>query len=143
MKKGKKRKYNASFTSEDCAAIGRYAAENRNAAAVKKFKTSHDVGESTVRLFKKQYLDEIKKLENTGVSEVIIRSELAFIKNNVGCQTGVGRDCCKSKVINMTFGSDFERPVSSLSCWWARSALRSIHLLVGQVSVALSCSASV
>ena len=35
-KRGKKRKYNA-FTPEDRAAIGRYAAENGNAAAVKEF----------------------------------------------------------------------------------------------------------
>ena len=45
-----------------------------NAAAVKKFTTSHDIGKSTVRLFKKRYLDEIKNLENTGVSEVHVRS---------------------------------------------------------------------
>ena len=31
-KQGKKLKYNASFTPEDCAAIGRYEAENGNAA---------------------------------------------------------------------------------------------------------------
>ena len=49
-KRGKKRKYNASFTPEDRAAIGRYAAENGNAAAVKEFKTTHGVGESTVWL---------------------------------------------------------------------------------------------
>ena len=54
-KRGKKRKYNASFTPEDRAATGRYAAENGNAAAVKKF---NSVGESTVRLFKKRYQDE-------------------------------------------------------------------------------------
>lgn len=40
-----KRKYNASFTPEDRAAIGRCTAENGNAAAVKKFKTTHGVGE--------------------------------------------------------------------------------------------------
>ena len=45
-KRGKKRKYNA-FTPEDRAAIGRYTAENGNAAAVKKF---NGVGESTVWL---------------------------------------------------------------------------------------------
>ena len=72
-KQGKKRKYNASFTPEDRAAIGRYAAKNGNAAAVKKFKTTHGVGESTVRLFKKRYQDEIKKLENTGASEVNLK----------------------------------------------------------------------
>ena len=69
-KRGKKQKYNASFTPEDRAAIGRYAAENGNAAAVKKFKTSHGVGESTIRLFKKRYQDEVKKLENTGALEM-------------------------------------------------------------------------
>ena len=36
----------------------KYASENGNAAAVKKFKATHEIGESTVRLFKKRYLDE-------------------------------------------------------------------------------------
>ena len=45
-KRGKKRKYNASFTPEDRAAIGCYAAKNGNAAAVKKFKTTNDSGEA-------------------------------------------------------------------------------------------------
>ena len=44
-KRGKKRKYNSSFTSEDRAVIGRYAAEHGNAATVRKFKIAHDVGE--------------------------------------------------------------------------------------------------
>ena len=39
-KQGTKRMYNATFTPEDRAAIGRYAAENGNAAAVKKFKAT-------------------------------------------------------------------------------------------------------
>ena len=69
-KRGKKRKYNTSYTPEDRADIGRYAAENGNAAAVKKFKDTHDIGESTVRLFKKRYLDELKKLDSTGKTEV-------------------------------------------------------------------------
>ena len=45
---GKKRKYTTTFTPEDRAAIARYAAQNGNSAAVKKFKASHNVGESTV-----------------------------------------------------------------------------------------------
>ena len=61
--RGTKRKY-TTFTPEDRAAIGRYAAENGNAAAVKKFKATHSVGESTVRWFKKQYVEETKKREN-------------------------------------------------------------------------------
>ena len=49
---GKKRKYTTTFTREDRAAIARYAAQNGNSAAVKKFKASHNVGESTVRSIK-------------------------------------------------------------------------------------------
>ena len=41
------------LTPEDRAAIARYAAQNGNSAAVKKFKASHNVGESTVRSFKR------------------------------------------------------------------------------------------
>ena len=40
------KKSTTSFTAEDRALIGRYAAENGNAAAVKRFKLSHSVGES-------------------------------------------------------------------------------------------------
>ena len=29
-----------------------------------KFKVTHDIGKSTVRVFKKRYLEEMKKLEN-------------------------------------------------------------------------------
>uniref|UniRef100_A0A1X7VTK9 Uncharacterized protein n=1 Tax=Amphimedon queenslandica TaxID=400682 RepID=A0A1X7VTK9_AMPQE len=47
-KEGKKRKYNTSYTPEERANIGRYAAKNGNAAAVKKFNDSHDIGESTL-----------------------------------------------------------------------------------------------
>ena len=50
---GKKWKYTTTFTPEDCAAIGEYAVKNGKARATKKFKTTHDVGESTVRSFKK------------------------------------------------------------------------------------------
>ena len=56
-----KRKYTTSFSPEDRAVIGKYAAENGNAAAIKKFKTTHDVGESTVRLFKKKYCEEVQR----------------------------------------------------------------------------------
>ncbi len=65
---GKKRKYTVTFTPGDRAAIGQYAAENSNAAAVKKFKDTHDVGESTVRSFKKKYLGEVKKWQVSGTT---------------------------------------------------------------------------
>ena len=51
----KRRKY-TTFNPEDRADIGRYAAENGNAATVRKY----GVGESMVRLFKKKYLDELR-----------------------------------------------------------------------------------
>ncbi len=45
---GKKRKAYISFTEEDRARIGQYAAENGNNAALKKFKPQFpDLGEST------------------------------------------------------------------------------------------------
>ena len=60
----RKRKYTTTFTPEDRASIGKYTSKNGNAAAVKKFKVTHEIGESTVRLFKKRYLEEVKKREN-------------------------------------------------------------------------------
>ena len=35
--------------------IRKYAAKSSNAAAIKRYKASHDIGESTVPLFKKSY----------------------------------------------------------------------------------------
>ena len=55
----KKCKAYTAFSDEMHANIGRYAAENDNAAALKKFRSDiTDLGESTVRLFKKRYLKE-------------------------------------------------------------------------------------
>ena len=51
------------FTAEQRATIGKYASEHGNAAAVKKFKANIEggqLGESTVRLFKKRYFEELK-----------------------------------------------------------------------------------
>ena len=59
----KKRKAYTAFPDETSANIGRYAAENGNAAALKKFRSDiPDIGESTVRLFKKRYLEEVRKV---------------------------------------------------------------------------------
>ena len=54
------------FSDEQRATIGQYAAENGNAAAVKKFK-GDCLRESTVRLFKKWYLAELKKVTKKNV----------------------------------------------------------------------------
>ena len=57
-----KRKHTV-FSPEQRAVIGQYAAEHSNIATVKKFKADfeHGLGESTVRSFKKKYLEELKK----------------------------------------------------------------------------------
>ena len=58
----KKRKY-THFTLEDRAKITKYAAQCGNTAAVKRFsKEFPSLGESTVRLFKKQYQADLKKV---------------------------------------------------------------------------------
>ena len=54
----RKRKAYTVFTAEQRATIEKYASEQGNAAAVKKFKANIEggqLGESTVRLFKKRY----------------------------------------------------------------------------------------
>ena len=84
----KKRKYTTSFTPEDRAAIGRYAAENGNAKAVKKFKAMHHVGESTVRLFKKKYLEEVQKRTPGTELEVVKR----IPKHNCGRKVMLGKE---------------------------------------------------
>ena len=59
---GRKRKY-THFTSEDGAKIAKYTAQCGNTAAVKHFaKEFPSVGESTVRLFKKQSQADLKKV---------------------------------------------------------------------------------
>ena len=52
----KRRKYTMTFNPEDIADIESYAAQNENSAIVRKY----EVGESTVRLFKKKYFAEIR-----------------------------------------------------------------------------------
>ena len=55
---GKRKAYTA-FTAEQRTTIGKYASERGNTAAVKKFKADFEggqLGESTVRLFKKRYM---------------------------------------------------------------------------------------
>ena len=65
------------FSPEQRAAIGRYAAENSNIAAVKKFKGEFELGESTVQSFKIKYLDELDKLkEKVPAGEVATVSEI-------------------------------------------------------------------
>ena len=57
----RKRKAYTRFGDEQRAKIGRYAAENGTAATVRKLKSDvPDLGESTVRVFKRKYLDALK-----------------------------------------------------------------------------------
>ena len=76
-----KRKY-TSFSAEQRASIGRYAAEHSNSAAVKKFKSDFEkgLGESTVRLFKKRYIEELNKcvIEISAIQNYALVQQLAF-----------------------------------------------------------------
>ena len=64
---GTKRKYTSTFTPEDRAEIGKYAAENGNTRASKKY----CVAESTVRLFKSKYLAALKTNTEAGIEEEV------------------------------------------------------------------------
>ena len=60
----RKRKAYTVFTAEQRATTGKYASEHGNPAAVKKFKANIEggqLGESTVRLFKKRDIEELKQ----------------------------------------------------------------------------------
>ena len=58
---GRKRKY-THFTPEQRAKVARYAVQSGNMAAIRHFNEEFpSPGESTVRVFKKQYLKEVKK----------------------------------------------------------------------------------
>ena len=57
----KKRKVYTTFSDKTRAEIGRYAAENGNVAALRKFRSDiPDLGETMVRLFKKRYHEELR-----------------------------------------------------------------------------------
>ena len=76
-KRPRKRKAYTAFTAEQRATIGKYASEHGNAAAVKKFKADFEggqLGESTVRLFKKRYIEEFKKPKHSGATVPEVRS---------------------------------------------------------------------
>ena len=64
QQQGKKIKRHTHFTDIDRAEIGKYAAENGNASAQRYLKSKFpDLGESTVRSFKKKYLAVVAKGE--------------------------------------------------------------------------------
>ena len=53
----KEETWNATYSEKDYATIGKYAAENGNVAALKRYKSEHaDLVESTVRSFKSKYM---------------------------------------------------------------------------------------
>ena len=77
VKRPRKRKAYTAFTAEQRATIGKYASEHGNAAAVKKFKADFEgtqLGESTVRLFKKRYIEEFKEVKHSGATVPEVRS---------------------------------------------------------------------
>ena len=73
----RKRKPYTVFTAEQRATIGKYASEHGNTAAVKKFKTNIEggqLGESTIRLFKKHYFKELKKAKHSEATVPEVKS---------------------------------------------------------------------
>ena len=89
----RKRKAYTVFTAEQRATIGKYASEHGNAAAVKKFKANIEggqLGESTVRLFKKRYFKELKKAKHSGatVPEVKSIASRKLLVLKIMCLTG-------------------------------------------------------
>ena len=62
QKKSKRKTSHQKYSEEDRFKIGKYASENGATAAVRKFKNSYpDMKESTVRGFKSNYEEELKK----------------------------------------------------------------------------------
>ena len=62
QKKSKRKTSYQKYSEEDRLKIGKYASENGATAAVRKFKNSYpDMKESTVRRFKSNYEEELKK----------------------------------------------------------------------------------
>ena len=72
-KAGEKWKY-SSFTDEDRATVGKFAAENGNTAAIKHFKVNHNVGESTVCNFNIKYIDQLEKHRKRGNASLPVTS---------------------------------------------------------------------
>ena len=73
----RKRKAYTVFTAEQRATIGKYTSKDGNAAAVKKFKANIEggqLGESTIRLFKKRYFKKLKKAKHSGATVPEVKS---------------------------------------------------------------------
>ena len=67
---------------QDRGRIGRYAAENGNIAALKRFKSEHkDLVESTVRTFKKKYLAAVA--EKRAAQDYMEVSAISSLKHEV------------------------------------------------------------
>ena len=72
---GRKRKAYTAFTNEDRAKTGKHAAENGNNSALKKFRSVYyDLGESTVRCFKKYYEALKEKVPQSGGQSATVKS---------------------------------------------------------------------
>ena len=69
-----------SFSPQDRARIGKYASENGNAAAVKKFKATHEIGEtqSTVRLFNMIIRTYSEEVAHASLYVMLVASKLTF-----------------------------------------------------------------
>ena len=75
-KRAHKRRYTTTFIAEDCAKVGKYAAQNRVAKAQKHFQQLN-LSESTVCYFKKTYVAKVSKCVKTGDSTEVTHLKVA------------------------------------------------------------------
>ena len=81
QKKSKRKTSYQKYSAEDRFKIGKYARENGATAAVRKFKNSYpDMKESTVRGFKSNYEEELKKArrQSRAMTKVLPEKKGAF-----------------------------------------------------------------
>ena len=113
---GRKRKAYTAFTDEDRAKIGKHAAKNGNNSPLKKFRSIYpDLGESTVRSFKKYYEALKEKVCQSGGQSATV--EIIPSKERQPSFTRRFRQG-SSTVCQSTPHSRHSSWIRSHRCWW-------------------------
>lgn len=68
LSSSKKRRYNTVYSDEDRAEVAKYALEHGNVAAIRHFMPRFNLPESTIRSFKKKYLEVLEEKQRSGES---------------------------------------------------------------------------
>ena len=80
----KERKVYTAFSDQQRAAIGKYAVECGNTAAVRKYRLEiPNIGESTVRVFKKRYLKPLRASPGAGLLQESVGA-LLLLETSMG-----------------------------------------------------------